>query len=78
MCCLQVIKIEWVNKDMREVCFVFLFNKFKMSYLLWLLPDFDRHRTIYDPDLGKLFNNFVTCSKSWTRFNQILVCFAMI
>jgi len=50
---LQVIKIEWVNKDMREVCFVFLFNKFKMSYLQWLLPNFDRTRTIYDPDLGE-------------------------
>ncbi|XP_053376419.1 ral GTPase-activating protein subunit alpha-2-like isoform X3 [Mercenaria mercenaria] len=47
----EVIKIEWMNKDMREVCFVFLFNKFKRSYLNWLLPDFDRNRTIYDPVL---------------------------
>lgn len=50
----QVIKIEWMNKDMREVCFVFLFNKFKHSYLKWLLPDFDKTRTIYDPVLGKM------------------------
>ncbi|KAL4238881.1 Ral GTPase-activating protein subunit alpha-2 [Mactra antiquata] len=47
----EVIKIEWLNKDMREVCFVFLFNKFKHSYLKWLLPDFDKTRTIYDPVL---------------------------
>ncbi|XP_060592015.1 ral GTPase-activating protein subunit alpha-1-like, partial [Ruditapes philippinarum] len=47
----EVIKIEWMNKDMREICFVFLFNKFKHSYLKWLLPDFDKTRTIYDPVL---------------------------
>jgi len=62
-CCLlpnQVIKVEWMNKDMREVCFDFLFKKFKQSYLRWLLPDIDRTRTIYDPDLGRiLFTTYV-------------------
>ncbi|XP_052770134.1 ral GTPase-activating protein subunit alpha-2-like isoform X3 [Mya arenaria] len=47
----EVIKVEWMNKEMREVCFMFLFNKFKQSFLKWLLPDFDKTRTIYDPDL---------------------------
>jgi len=49
-----------MNKDMREVCFDFLFKKFKQSYLRWLLPDIDRTRTIYDPDLGRiLFTTYV-------------------
>lgn len=48
----QVIKIEWVNKEMRETSFTFLFNKFKTKYLLWLLPDFHA-RDIYEPVLGR-------------------------
>ncbi|XP_067682813.1 ral GTPase-activating protein subunit alpha-1-like isoform X5 [Haliotis asinina] len=46
----EVIKIEWMNKDMRETSFVFLFNKFKDSYLHWLLPEFEM-RDIYEPVL---------------------------
>nr|KAG5712285.1 hypothetical protein BaRGS_023864 [Batillaria attramentaria] len=46
----EVIKIEWMNKEMREVSFTFLFNKFKSKYLLWLLPDFHA-RDIYEPVL---------------------------
>ena len=53
--CLKVVKIEWENKEMRETCFMFLFNKMKNSYLTWLLPNFDKHRTIYEPLLGKLW-----------------------
>ncbi|XP_059157319.1 ral GTPase-activating protein subunit alpha-1-like isoform X3 [Physella acuta] len=44
----EVIKIEWMNKEMREQSFDFLFSKFKAKYLHWLLPDFV-HRDIYDP-----------------------------
>ncbi|XP_076442581.1 ral GTPase-activating protein subunit alpha-1-like isoform X3 [Babylonia areolata] len=46
----EVIKIEWMNKEMREASFTFLFNKFKTKYLLWLLPDFHA-RDIYEPVL---------------------------
>ncbi|XP_070180609.1 ral GTPase-activating protein subunit alpha-1-like isoform X3 [Littorina saxatilis] len=46
----EVIKIEWMNKEMREISFTFLFNKFKTKYLLWLLPDFHA-RDIYEPVL---------------------------
>ncbi|XP_052275567.1 ral GTPase-activating protein subunit alpha-2-like isoform X4 [Dreissena polymorpha] len=48
----EVSKIEWKNKSMREASFLFLFNKFKQSYLMWLMPNFDKNRTIYNPDLG--------------------------
>ncbi|BFZ06941.1 hypothetical protein BsWGS_09980 [Bradybaena similaris] len=44
----EVIKIEWMNKEMREQSFEFIFNKFKAKYLRWLLPDFV-YRDIYDP-----------------------------
>ncbi|CAL1547567.1 unnamed protein product [Lymnaea stagnalis] len=44
----EVIKIEWLNKEMREQSFDFLFSKFKAKYLHWLLPDFT-YRDIYDP-----------------------------
>ncbi|GFR74888.1 Ral GTPase-activating protein subunit alpha-1 [Elysia marginata] len=44
----EVIKIEWMNKEMREQSFQFLFNKFKAKYLHWLLPDFV-YRDVYDP-----------------------------
>ncbi|GFO04867.1 ral GTPase-activating protein subunit alpha-1, partial [Plakobranchus ocellatus] len=44
----EVIKIEWMNKEMREQSFEFLFTKFKAKYLLWLLPDFV-YRDVYDP-----------------------------
>ncbi|KAK3764075.1 hypothetical protein RRG08_046540 [Elysia crispata] len=44
----EVIKIEWMNKEMREQSFRFLFTKFKAKYLLWLLPDFV-YRDVYDP-----------------------------
>ncbi|XP_062620262.1 ral GTPase-activating protein subunit alpha-1-like [Saccostrea cucullata] len=47
----EVIKIEWENKGMRETCFVFLFDNFKSSYLMWLLPTFDKSRDIYNPKL---------------------------
>lgn len=47
-----MIKIEWMNKEMREISFTFLFNKFKTKYLLWLLPDFHA-RDIYEPVLGR-------------------------
>lgn len=50
---LQVIKVEWKNKRMRETCFVFLFDNFKSSYLMWLLPTFDKAGDIYNPRLGK-------------------------
>ncbi|KAI8784564.1 ral GTPase-activating protein subunit alpha-2 isoform X1, partial [Biomphalaria glabrata] len=43
-----VIKIEWMNKEMREQSFDFLFSKFKGKYLSQLLPDFV-YRDIYDP-----------------------------
>lgn len=46
----EVIKIEWMNKEMREVSFTFLFNQFKANYLLWLLPEFHA-RDIYEPVL---------------------------
>ncbi|CAG5132353.1 unnamed protein product, partial [Candidula unifasciata] len=44
----EVIKVEWMNKGMREQSFEFIFNKFKAKYLCWLLPDFV-YRDIYDP-----------------------------
>ncbi|XP_055879751.1 ral GTPase-activating protein subunit alpha-2-like isoform X3 [Biomphalaria glabrata] len=44
----EVIKIEWMNKEMREQSFDFLFSKFKGKYLSQLLPDFV-YRDIYDP-----------------------------
>ncbi|CAG5130603.1 unnamed protein product, partial [Candidula unifasciata] len=44
----EVIKVEWTNKGMREQSFEFLFNKFKVKYLHWLLPDFVC-RDIFDP-----------------------------
>ncbi|RUS74693.1 hypothetical protein EGW08_017551 [Elysia chlorotica] len=44
----EVIKIEWMNKEMREQSFRFLFTKFKAKYLHWLLPDFV-YRDVYDP-----------------------------
>ncbi|KAH9496143.1 Ral GTPase-activating protein subunit alpha-1 [Bulinus truncatus] len=44
----EVIKIEWMNKEMREQSFDFLFSKFKAKYLSYLLPDFV-YRDIYDP-----------------------------
>ena len=47
----KVINVEWVKKEMREVSFTFLFNKFKRKYLHWLLPDFFA-RDIYAPVLG--------------------------
>ncbi|KAL3872620.1 hypothetical protein ACJMK2_035835 [Sinanodonta woodiana] len=47
----EVTKVEWLNKEMRETCFTFLFNKFKESYLIWLFPDFDKSRSIYNPSL---------------------------
>ncbi|XP_025103645.1 ral GTPase-activating protein subunit alpha-1-like isoform X4 [Pomacea canaliculata] len=46
----EVIKIEWMNKEMREISFTFLFNKFKSKYLTWLLPEFHA-RDIYEPVL---------------------------
>ncbi|KAL5008782.1 hypothetical protein ScPMuIL_014363 [Solemya velum] len=47
----EVIKVEWINKEMQEASFVFLFNKFKSTYLNWLFPNFDKNRNIYDPVL---------------------------
>ena len=47
----EVSKIEWMNSRMKETGFVFLFDKFKSSYLQWLLPDFDRNSSVYSPDL---------------------------
>uniref|UniRef100_A0A8W8IDE3 Rap-GAP domain-containing protein n=1 Tax=Magallana gigas TaxID=29159 RepID=A0A8W8IDE3_MAGGI len=47
----EVIKVEWKNKRMRETCFVFLFDNFKSSYLMWLLPTFDKAGDIYNPRL---------------------------
>ncbi|KAJ8308029.1 hypothetical protein KUTeg_012903 [Tegillarca granosa] len=47
----EVVKVEWLNKDMREASFVFLFNKFKTTYLDWILPDFDHSSNIYEPIL---------------------------
>ncbi|XP_035826426.1 ral GTPase-activating protein subunit alpha-1 [Aplysia californica] len=44
----EVIKVEWMNSEMREQSFHFLFTKFKAKYLHWLLPDFV-YRDIYDP-----------------------------
>jgi hypothetical protein len=57
MCLFQVIKIEWVNKEMREISFTFLWNKFKCKYLMWLLPDFYA-RDIYEPVLGDCLLKF--------------------
>ncbi|XP_022332235.2 ral GTPase-activating protein subunit alpha-1-like isoform X3 [Crassostrea virginica] len=47
----EVIKVEWQNKMMRETCFIFLFDNFKSSYLMWLLPTFDKNGDIYNPKL---------------------------
>ncbi|ESO85701.1 hypothetical protein LOTGIDRAFT_210880 [Lottia gigantea] len=47
----EVVKIEWINKEMKENSFIFLFSKFKQFYLPWLLPDFQRSRDIYEPSL---------------------------
>lgn len=41
---------------MRETCFIFLFDNFKSSYLMWLLPTFDKSGDIYNPKLGEFFN----------------------
>ncbi|XP_041353753.1 ral GTPase-activating protein subunit alpha-1-like isoform X2 [Gigantopelta aegis] len=46
----EVVKIEWVNREMKEASFVFLFNRFKTSYLYWILPSF-KIRDIYEPVL---------------------------
>ncbi|XP_064603064.1 ral GTPase-activating protein subunit alpha-1-like [Liolophura sinensis] len=47
----EVTKVEWMNKEMRETSFVFLFDKFKESYLKCLLPDFRKDRSVYVPTL---------------------------
>ncbi|KAK6182371.1 hypothetical protein SNE40_010078 [Patella caerulea] len=47
----EVVKIEWMNKEMKESSFIFLFNKFKQFYLPWLLPNIQRDRDIYEPVL---------------------------
>ncbi|XP_056021439.1 ral GTPase-activating protein subunit alpha-1-like isoform X5 [Ostrea edulis] len=47
----EVTKVEWTNKMMRETCFIFLFDNFKSSYLMWLLPTFDKMGDIYNPKL---------------------------
>ncbi|XP_033736327.1 ral GTPase-activating protein subunit alpha-1-like isoform X2 [Pecten maximus] len=47
----EITKVVWLNKEMQEASFIFLFNKFKTTYLTWLLPDFDRSSSIYDPVL---------------------------
>ncbi|XP_071163709.1 ral GTPase-activating protein subunit alpha-1-like isoform X36 [Mytilus edulis] len=47
----EVSKIVWLNDRMKETGFVFLFYKFKSSYLKWLLPDFDKNSSVYRPEL---------------------------
>ncbi|VDI04864.1 Hypothetical predicted protein, partial [Mytilus galloprovincialis] len=47
----EVSKIVWLNDRMKETGFVFLFYKFKSSYLKWLLPDFDKSSSVYRPEL---------------------------
>ncbi|XP_036363522.1 ral GTPase-activating protein subunit alpha-1 isoform X5 [Octopus sinensis] len=70
----EVIKVEWLNKSMRETSFVFLFDKFKSSYLKWLLPDFDFSRSIYDPPLELPKNRRMQDLKSQDRPLNISEC----
>ncbi|GAB1601381.1 ral GTPase-activating protein subunit alpha-1-like isoform X7 [Argonauta hians] len=70
----EVIKVEWLNKSMRETSFVFLFDKFKSSYLKWLLPDFDFLRSIYDPPLELPKNRRMQDLKSQDKPLNISEC----
>ena len=61
---------------MKEASFVFLFDKFKTSYLNWILPDF-KIRDIYEPVLGKylwVFGCFVFVYKYQLAKKKDLKC----
>ena len=58
---------------MKETGFVFLFDKFKSSYLQWLLPDFDRNSSVYSPDLGNCLYYWSYCEITFIRRVPIFV-----
>ena len=53
---------------------LFLFSKMKNSYLTWLLPNFDKHRTIYEPLLGKLWRETCFWSTRWKTLTSHGYC----
>ena len=59
--------MEWVNREIREMSFNFLFNKFKTYYLPRIFPDFSTKTNIYDPRLGKIYLQLIY--EWWFYFN---------
>lgn len=48
----QVIKVEWRDKHTRQhKCFQFLLERFKVTYLRYICPEFDDKFSLYKPNL---------------------------